>query len=452
MRRASEASTRLLLLRLSRRLLSSRCSQSLQAAALSTSSSSQHPTDGSKSDGRESERGGKDGHRSRHALPQQREPPHHRHHWLDRRAPAAAEWLDSQARELWLRGLEERCRSSPELAGHELLLRRVVSERAEALARRLSARFRLDEEEGGGEEGKQPPTAATSRARTHLQAAALVRATGDALLPFFRGDERRVLEVLRDATGGRASGALAAALRLQARLAALVPPSLSKHFPAAWGRMMAEERLRLLRNDHGGAWPGAEVVVVADGEEEEDDDEDENGGGKGGRGRREGGSFLASLVPSFLRGSGPSASSDVMVRMRTTTTTLRVPRCLYYEMMTMASDDGGEGGGLETGGGNVGGKDSSSSSSLRPRWLEACCCSVDGVWFEPWASSNGGGNGGGEGDGSLSALATRSSFGSPLVSFRRRRWLGDSGGDGEGAACELCVTRVEAVGSRRERL
>lgn len=443
MRRAS--TFRLLLLpQLSRSLPFSR---RLQAAALSSSSPSpqQHAKDESKSDGTESEREGTNyGHRwspsERH--PQPRLP---RRHWLDRRAPAAAEWLDSQARELWLRGLEERCRRIPELAGHELLLRRVVSERAEALARRLVSSGFLDEKEGE-EEGKPPPnTATSSRARTHLQAASLLRATGDALLPFFRGDERRVLEVLKDAAGRgpRLSGLLAAALRLQARLAALVPPSVasSSFFPPAWaGRTMAEERLRLLLDDHGGAWPGAEVVSEVFAEEREEEEDDGGGGGGGGEGR----GFFASLVPSFLLlrgGSGsPSASSSAEVARIKTTTTLRVPRCLYHEMMAMATSDGeGEGSSSSPS------SPSSSSSPRRPRWLEACCCSVDGVWFEPWRSS-GGNSGEEEEDGlSLSALATRGSLRGSLVSFRRRRWLGDD----SGAACELCVTRVEAVGPRR---
>ena len=457
MRRASEASTRLLLLQLSRQLPFSR-SQRLHQAACS-SSSSPHSTDDerSKSDGRR-ESDGKDGHQDRSSS-----------HWLDRRAPAAAEWLDSQARELWLRGLEERCSRVPELTGHELLLRRIVSERAEALARKLSRRFPLDERRergsdgsGDGEpaEGRTPPPVPTSRVRTHLRAAALVRATGDALLPFFRGDETRVLEVLRDATGGRASGFLAAALRLQARaaplLAALVPswPPLSRALllprGAGEGEGMAEERLRLLRDDHGGAWPGAEVVVVAEGEEE-GTAAAAKAAAAAEQGRAKSFSF-ASLVPSLLRGgSGPLSrgEEDGMVRLKTTTTTLRVPRCLYYEMMTMASDGCG-GGNDDDGRGS--GSNNSSSPSRRPRWLEACCCSVDGVWFEPWKSSDSSGSGGGDGP-SLSALAARSgSLREPLVSFRRRRWLGESGGEGGGAACELCVTRVEAVQSRRERL
>ena len=385
----------------------------------------------------------KNGHRSPEPRPRPR-PPRQRH-WLDRRAPAAAEWLDSQARELWLRGLEERCKSFPELTGHELLLRRLVSERAEALARALSLRFPErdeDPEDGEGGEPTPPTNSTTSRARTHLQAAALVRATGDALLPFFRGDEQRVLEVLRDSTGrgsSRLGGLLAATLRLQARLEPFVPTGLLSILSLGGGKRgmgMAERRLRLLREDHGGAWPGAEVAVVAEGEEEED--------GSGGKGRTGTESLFALLVPSFLRGSsssGPSASSDSdLVTLKTTTSTLRVPRCLYYEMMTMAtSDDGGEerGGGGNDGGGG-GGNNSPCPSSSPPRWLEACCCSVDGVWFEPWESNSGSSSGGSGGP--LSALATRgSSLREPLVSFRRRRWLGEFA-----RACELCVTRVEA--------
>lgn len=441
----ANASTRLLLSRLT--FAASR--SQLHAALSSTSrSSSGFSTDESKWDGRESA-AGKD--RSRSPSTSSQPQPH----WLDRRAPAAAEWLDAQSRELWLRGLEERCRSVSELSGHELLLQRLVSEKAEALMRRHSGRFLKEEEEEvertNNNNSKTTKTTTvtkttTSRARTHLQAAALVRATGDALLPFFRGDEQKVLEVLKDSTGGRVSCLLKAMLRLQARFASLLPSSSSPDGAA-------ERRLRLMMNDYGGAWPGAEVVVVEEGkggDEEEEEKKNDGGGEKRGEKTDSGGFFSSSLLPlSFLGSSSSSSPSASAVRLKTTTTTLRISRCLYHEVMANSDGDGGEEGN-DGDGSDISSPSPPPPSSLPPRWLEACCCSVDGLWFEPWISKS-------DDDGSLSALARkgRGRRGSlePLVSFRRRSWLGDSGGGGgaadeKRAACELCVTRIEAARSR----
>lgn len=269
---------------------------------------------------------------------------------------------------------------------------------------------------------------ATSRERTHLQAAALAKATGDALLPFFRGDEEKVAGILLDAAGGRVSGPLRALLRLEAGLASalsrllpFLPASPSPFGPLGDGGGtgsgeggLAERRLRLLRSDYGGAWPGAEVVVEVEGGRE-------GGAGEGEEKKKE----------KKEENGGESETTVVTRRLRTTTTTLRVPSCLYHEMMTTSSTPSPSSSTSSS-------SPSSSSSSPPPRWLNACCCSVDGVWFEPWAAAEKD-DGRFKNDATTASAASPSSF-EPSVSFRRRRWLG-AGDD----ACELCVTRVEVV-------
>lgn len=114
-------------------------------------------------------------------------------HWLPTRARV---WLDEKSREWWFRGLDARCRDRLELYGREEELRRLVED----------ARVEY--------ETKHAKRAVDERAKTHLQAASLALATYRKLLPWYRGNQTKVLEVIKEQMGERTSPMVRTLLRL----------------------------------------------------------------------------------------------------------------------------------------------------------------------------------------------------------------------------------------------
>lgn len=114
-------------------------------------------------------------------------------HWLPTRARV---WLDEKSREWWFRGLDARCRDRLELYGREEELRRLVEDaRVEYVT-------------------KHAERAVDERAKTHLQAASLALATYRKLLPWYRGNQTKVLEVIKEQMGERTSPMVRTLLRL----------------------------------------------------------------------------------------------------------------------------------------------------------------------------------------------------------------------------------------------
>jgi len=104
-------------------------------------------------------------------------------HWLDRRLPGAREWLENKNRDLWLKGIGERCRQYPSLNGREGFIKEHVDARYKAFMERYAHLATAD-----------------GRSQTHLQMGCLMMATKQVLLPWIK--DTQTIEKIVDAHMG----------------------------------------------------------------------------------------------------------------------------------------------------------------------------------------------------------------------------------------------------------
>lgn len=140
-------------------------------------------------------------------------------HWLDR-VPAVRDWLDSQARDWWVKGVVAgRCREYRQLQGHEQLLQGRITAEYENI--KASHAHRVVD----------------TRSQTHISLASLVLATHKTLLPFLK-DEQQVQNIITEHMGARTTPLLVALMKLASWFQA-------DHFDFLCGR------LRGLQMDYG---------------------------------------------------------------------------------------------------------------------------------------------------------------------------------------------------------